>query len=1052
MDGRPPFSLPSALASSEGEERTSMHMHRPTSDRELRPRPPNRYSTLPKKRKMAAINSKPPSKRIKEAQEAKRSKRDVNKANTVGRNGKRVSSEEPHNRWMWKHRTRFAALLPPRSVFQENLWHTISETHSEEALMERDIAEQPRLVRAGKMRDYQLTGLSFLVTMYQNRVNAILGDEMGMGKTLQTLSLFAYIKEEDTVRDPHLVICPRSDIISWISEAARWVPSLRVHRFHGTPPECGDPKELIARGHQFGLLITTYNEYKAAHKWFWSRRWNCCVLDEGHIPMSAESGLADGLQQLGAAFRLILTGKPVHKDLIELWALLHWLYPNIFTQASESVFRGAFDRRLGRYGDRHLKDAQKLLDIIMIRRTKDVVGLSIPPTEELIVFVPFTEVQRDWTWELLTRMSTDELRSVFSASFQDDIEVNAGHVTTAQYQSLMKLLIQLRQCCDHPYLIPGAQPDPYDLGEHVVTASSKLIVIDKLLKDLISKGERVLIFTEWASMLDLLEDLMVLRKYRYAKLEGVILQPRRALDVRLFQQETSPYDVFLATTRAGGLGINLTKATHVVMVDCDSNPQTDAQAIARSHRLGQMKTVKVYRLICRGSVEDQMLDRICRKLWLSLRIMNNPGCSSEDDAASMKLDELLSILRNGSSILGAKNSAMDFDNFVSAPIDEILRWSRRKQDLREAQIREDIDDEAMAAMFKADAKKEKERLLSGVANVESRLVEGRPPMPKTIEPLSEQGPSGDKRKMRSRLAKVNGSLPLVGRQSRPQFASKKVKQDPKFQHEDWCLFCQDGGHLFMCQWCPRVFHSPCYGMSDSEAEQTLMIQCPQHKCMVCERKTPQAGCTLFRCATCANTFCEDCLPEGELDAIGGSIPQFTALGYGYTPLAYYIRCDECQTSPVIKYDEYENKYWEDDVVKIEDRDDDDDDDDDDASEVDAPPMKRAKIEPNTVKVEATEISYFMEDEPKYVAKDQLDDTASSFSLYSKSESPQFESLGEGPSEPGLVPQASSSYSMDRRTTRLEYEVHKGQKKDGVIPWLTGKLSPTHLPLNRGSTR
>lgn len=147
----------------------------------------------------------------------------------------------------------------------------------------------------------------------------------------------------------------------------------------------------------------------------------------------------------------------------------------------------------------------------------------------------------------------------------------------------MNLLMQLQKVCDHPYLLPNAEPEPYGIGEHLVVSSSKLMLLDKLLADILPKGERVLIFSQWTNMLDLIEDFMALRRIRYARLDGSTSQARCTLNIKLFQQEHSPYQIFLISTKAGGLGINLTKASTVVLFDSDWNPQNDLQGIARTH-------------------------------------------------------------------------------------------------------------------------------------------------------------------------------------------------------------------------------------------------------------------------------------------------------------------------------------------------------------------------------------------------------------------------------------------------------------------------------------
>ncbi|EMD31265.1 hypothetical protein CERSUDRAFT_145421 [Gelatoporia subvermispora B] len=738
------------------------------------------------------------------------------------------------------------------------------------------------------MKDYQLHGLSFLAWMYNNGMNCILGDEMGLGKTLQTLSLFAYVHEHSKgSHDPHLVICPLSVLPSWLSEAARWVPGLRTLRFHGQHSERARLKEGVRSGEiQFDICVTTYEAYVAEDSWFKAHRWTYCVLDEGHRIKNADTTVATKLQGLGSLFRLLLTGTPVQNNLVELWGLLHWLYPAVFTGASAARFRSAFDLGRGAYDLRLIKAAEALLATLMLRRTKAVVEASVPPREETTVWVPMTEAQRFWTYRLLTRMDAVDLESIFEKH---------------EWKKLMNLLMQLRKVCDHPYLLKDVGPEPFSLGEHIVASSSKLILLDKLLTDLLPKGERVLIFS-LNSMLDLLEDFMALRRIRYARLDGSTTRPRRALDIRLvrlrFPEE--PYDVFLISTKAGGLGINLTKASTVIMFDSDWNPQNDLQAIARAHRIGQTKTVKVYRLICRGSVEDQMLDRIRRKLFLSVKVMCSDSAPGNDEKNSqLKMGELMDILRKGSSALSGVDNGLNLARFLNAPIAEILDESRDRDESRSAAVKQreggslgDADQKLVD-----DAEAEERKLLMGVAQVQSRLFEGKVinREAKNSE-IAEEWRQLQKRSRTDRIIRVDG-MEMIADYMGPEVssvASKPVvkRQRKKFESEDWCIHCRDGGELVLCSSCPRVFHVRCNGLTKADLKRPQLM-CPQHNCVSCDRSTTDAGGMLYRCQTCPQAFCEDCLSPGDLDAVGETLPEFLLLGYGETASAYYIRCHDC---------------------------------------------------------------------------------------------------------------------------------------------------------------
>ncbi|TFK65861.1 hypothetical protein BDN72DRAFT_800724 [Pluteus cervinus] len=860
-----------------------------------------------------------------EKQEAKRVKLTEQKALTVAQGVKKERRDMARTRWLHRHRALLEPLLPPGMELLETIKREIATFPVDVKYIEyEELQAQPSLIKGGTMKDYQLQGLSFLVWMYQNGMNCILGDEMGLGKTLQTLSLFAYIQENvQGPHDPHLIICPLSVLSSWQAETARWLPSMKTMRFHGPENERSRLK-LVMKSEQPDIVITTYEGYVAESDWLKKNRWTYCVLDEGHKIKNSESNVSHTIQGLGSLYRLILTGTPVQNNLVELWSLLHFLYPRVFTTRTEQMFKDSFDLTRGSYVLPFLDAARKWVGTVMLRRTKSIIESDIPPREELTVFLPMSEAQRFWTYRLLTRMDALDLEQIFATTKKEsaaaDLPIDQGrkevlsHITNqmrqeqattgsqTQWKRLMGLLIQLRMVCDHPYCIANAEPDPYSIGEHVVAASSKLVAIDKLLNDILPKGERVLIFSQWTRMLDVLEDFLFLRGIPYARLDGSTRRPRRNLDIRLFQQEKSPYKVFLISTKAGGLGINLTKASTVIMCDSDWNPQNDLQAIARAHRIGQTKPVKVYRLICRGSVEDQMLDRIRRKLFLSMKIMGSDNPSGANNA-TLGSNELLDILRKGSSALTETGQSMDLARFLSADIQEILEESRSSESVRDAKLEQEIKkEEAMDEDVCLDqdemARKiaeEEQKLLSGVAQVRCRLFEGKV-VKMGHKDIANEWQDLQKRARVDRMVTIGGMTflldPPVSEQSTAVAPSSK-RSRPKFESEDWCIHCRDGGDLALCTYCPRVFHAKCRGISAAFVTKSPSLTCSQHACTTCFRNTQEAGGMLFRCRTCPSAFCEDCLPSGELDAVGDSVPEFEALGYRQQDNAYFIRCQEC---------------------------------------------------------------------------------------------------------------------------------------------------------------
>ncbi|KAJ7606891.1 P-loop containing nucleoside triphosphate hydrolase protein [Roridomyces roridus] len=826
--------------------------------------------------------------------------------------------------WLYENRALFEPLLPhhKKSFFPALIKEM--ETKASPSLPMHNFVEQPKLIVGGEMKSYQLAGLSFLAHMYHNGISCILGDEMGLGKTLQTLSLFAHIKETCEGPLTHLIVCPLSVLSSWESECARWVPSMRLQRFHGSPDERTRIKNVMKDSHT-DILLTTYETLSSSDQgWLKTRRYASVILDEGHRIKNADTEVSQRAAGLGGAWRAILTGTPVQNNLTELWGLLHWLYPYAFTNTSRTLFSESFDLASGSYAMPVLDAVRALLAKIQLRRTKaglaDTGALaSVPAREEWTVFIPLTEAQRFWTYRMLTHLDTLDLEALFPRE-KEDVEMDDGrkevlkrlrtHAAGAakdQWKRFSMLLMQLRRICDHPYMIEDAEPEDYDIGEHIVAASSKMLMIDKILADALPKGERVLIFSQWTDMLDLLEDHMALRDINYLRLDGSVSRARRSMVIRMFQREDSEHQVFLISTKAGGLGINLTKASVCIMCDSDWNPQNDLQAIARAHRIGQTKVVKVYRLICRASVEDQMLDRIRRKLFLSAKIIGGEGSASDgDSAAGLGSSELMSILRRGSSALAQTDDGMDLARFRTAPLQEILDVSRTRADVHDARVKRDLNMEVGVdakdgeALLKGVEEEEKE-MLSGVARVQSYLFEGTI-LTRVKAPRDDNkhlAPAHEKRERVDRLV-TEGGLSFILDESLIKSIDKEQKPAPKkvkkqsFEWEDNCIECEDGGEVVICNTCPRVFHAECHPTLDAAyIQRAPMVVCGQHSCWTCTRNTAAAGGLLLRCQSCPRAFCSDCVSWDDIKMIGDTIPQFVLLKYGKKDSTFFIRCAHC---------------------------------------------------------------------------------------------------------------------------------------------------------------
>jgi SWI/SNF-related matrix-associated actin-dependent regulator of chromatin subfamily A member 5 len=338
--------------------------------------------------------------------------------------------------------------------------------------------------------------------------------------------------------------------------------------------------------------------------------------------------IATALKRVSSEHRLILTGTPVQNDMGELWSLLAWLLPDVFTDNTHALFKESFDLARGRANQKTMDDARRLLELIMLRRMKDSPGvdLGLPPKEEVLLYVPLTPMQRFWYMRLLTRVDDSMLNDLFAGGkdkelaaieaekqdheilrhtqesqpqqdtiasddkekWEETTEIMRQAVQTEQksgaansaWRKLMNLVMQLRKCCSHPYLIPGAMPEPYYAGQHIIRSSGKFIMLEKLLQHSISQGKKVLIFSGFTETLDWCESMLEMisnfgQDFKHLRLDGNVGRARRNLEMRLFNDhdKNSVYKVMMLSTRAGGLGITLTAAEDVIFLDEDWNPQ-----------------------------------------------------------------------------------------------------------------------------------------------------------------------------------------------------------------------------------------------------------------------------------------------------------------------------------------------------------------------------------------------------------------------------------------------------------------------------------------------
>ncbi|GAA5904621.1 uncharacterized protein JCM6883_003843 [Sporobolomyces salmoneus] len=543
--------------------------------------------------------------------------------------------------------------------------------------------ESPAFVKGGKMREYQVQGLNWMCGLHYNGINGILADEMGLGKTLQTIAFLGYLKFHRGIHGPHLVVVPKSTLDNWRREIAKWVPGFNVVSLTGTKEERAEIiADRILPG-DFDILIASYEMCLREKSALKKLSWAYIVIDEAHRIKNVDSMLSQIVRLFDSRGRMLITGTPLQNNLHELWALLNFLLPDVFSDVAD--FDAWFEKQAPPAEDevkeepngdssappkaidkaaedeasnKVVKQLHSVLRPFLLRRVKMDVEKSLLPKKEINVYVGMTELQRKW----------------YKSILEKDIDaVNGAGGKKEGKTRLQNIVMQLRKCCNHPYLFDGAEPGPpFTTDEHLVEAAGKMLVLDKLLKAMKAKGSRVLIFSQMSRVLDILEDYCLFREYKYCRLDGGTAHEDRMEQIDAYNQPGSEKFIFLLTTRAGGLGINLVSADVVVLYDSDWNPQADLQAMDRAHRIGQTKQVYVFRFVTENAVEEKVLERAAQKLRLDQLVIQQGR--SQPSTKTANKDDLVDMIQHGAEkIINSKESMS-----VEDDIDDIIRRGEEK--------------------------------------------------------------------------------------------------------------------------------------------------------------------------------------------------------------------------------------------------------------------------------------------------------------------------------------------------------------------------------------
>uniref|UniRef100_A0A665X7V4 Chromodomain helicase DNA binding protein 8 n=1 Tax=Echeneis naucrates TaxID=173247 RepID=A0A665X7V4_ECHNA len=538
--------------------------------------------------------------------------------------------------------------------------------------------EETREYKNGNtLREYQLEGVNWLLFNWYNRQNCILADEMGLGKTIQSIALLSEVYSAG-VQGPFLVIAPLSTITNWEREFSTWT-HMNAIVYHGSLASrqmiqqyemyCKDDKEhLIPGAYKFDALITTFEMVLSDCPELREISWRCVIIDEAHRLKNRNCKLLDSLKMLDLEHKVLLTGTPLQNTVEELFSLLHFLEPAQFPSETEFL-RDFGDLKT----EEQVQKLQAILKPMMLRRLKEDVEKNLAPKQETIIEVELTDIQKKYYRAILER----------NFSF-----LSLGANSNSNVPNLLNTMMELRKCCNHPYLINGAEEkivaelrevyDPLAPDFHLqalIRSAGKLVLLDKLLPRLKAGGHKVLIFSQMVRCLDILEDYLINKRYLYERIDGRVRGNLRQAAIDRFSKPDSDRFVFLLCTRAGGLGINLTAADTCVIFDSDWNPQNDLQAQARCHRIGQSKAVKVYRLITRNSYEREMLDKASLKLGLDravLQSMSGNKDSNVNGIQQFSKKEIEDLLRKG-AYAAIMDENDEGSRFCEEDIDQILQ-------------------------------------------------------------------------------------------------------------------------------------------------------------------------------------------------------------------------------------------------------------------------------------------------------------------------------------------------------------------------------------------
>ncbi|KAI1631728.1 PHD/FYVE-zinc-finger like domain-containing protein [Biscogniauxia mediterranea] len=525
---------------------------------------------------------------------------------------------------------------------------------------ECELKSQPPHLTRGKLMEYQLEGVNYLLYNFHQQQNVILADEMGLGKTVQIVAFISSLVQDKPNCWPFLVVVPNATCPNWRRELKQWAPDLRVVTYHGgkAAQDLAYRHELFPEGQKAGMkahvVIMSYEAAANVKSVFNSVKWVGLIVDEGQRLKNEDTQLYRSLQDMNIPCRILLTGTPLQNNKRELFNLLQFIDPK--RNAEE------LDMKYAELTKENLPELHSIIRPYFLRRTKAQVLKFLPPMAQIILPVTMTVLQEKLSKSIISR-NTSLIHAIISKQ-----RIKAG-----ERKSLNNILADLRQCLCHPFCfsadVEDKTVDAEQMHRNLVEASPKLLLLNIMLPKLKERGHRVLIFSQFLHCLTIIEDFLTGLGLPHERIDGSLSALEKQKRIDAFNAPDSPLFAMLLSTRAGGVGINLATADTVIIYDPDFNPHQDIQALSRAHRIGQKHKVLCFQLMTKSTVEEKIMQIGRKKMALDHALIES--MDADEDAG----EDLESILKHGAAALFSDES-IDKITYDSASVDKLLDRSQ----------------------------------------------------------------------------------------------------------------------------------------------------------------------------------------------------------------------------------------------------------------------------------------------------------------------------------------------------------------------------------------